>query len=115
MLNKIKAFFPGLVLLFQYKREWFVEDLRAGFSVAVIALPIGLALAGLVGLPPEVGLYATIIPITIYSIFSSSKQLIIGPDAPTCMMLAAVLLPFASSGNEAYYETCLILTMLVTV
>lgn len=113
MLNKIKAFFPGLALLFNYKSEWFGKDLRAGFSVAVIALPIGLALAGLVGLPPEVGLYATIIPVTIFSIFSSSKQLIIGPDAPTCMMVAAVLLPFASAGNEAYYETCILLTILV--
>jgi len=114
-MKKLYRWAPGLESLVNYRPEWFAKDFTAALSVAVIALPIGLALSSLVGLGPEVGVYATILPMTVYSLFSKSRQLIIGPDAPTCMMVAAVLLPFASSGKDTYYDVCVTLTVIVGI
>ena len=56
-----------------------------------MALPIGVAYPAIAGLPPVVGLYASILPLIAYAIFGSSRQLIVGPDAATLTILAAVL------------------------
>jgi high affinity sulfate transporter 1 len=86
----------------QYRREWLSHDVIAGLSVAAVQVPTAIAYANLAGFPPEVGLYASMLPVLVYALFGSSRQLIIGPDAATCAMVAALLLPLAQ-GNLAYY------------
>jgi high affinity sulfate transporter 1 len=95
-----------------YKPEWLSKDLAAGLSIAAIALPIGIANAGIIGLPPEAGLYATILPMAVFAFFGSTKKLIVGPDSATSMMIATALLPFAALGFEAHYNACLLLSLL---
>jgi high affinity sulfate transporter 1 len=75
----------------QYRAEWIGRDVTAGFAVAAVALPIGVAYPAIAGLPPVVGLYASILPLIAYAIFGSSRQLIVGPDAATLTILAATL------------------------
>ena len=72
---------PGLAMLLAYKRVDFPHDLVAGLSVAAVALPVGVAYAQLAGFNPEVGLYASVLPLVAYAIFGTSRQLILGPDA----------------------------------
>jgi len=93
---------PLLRDLRQYRPEWLSHDLIAGLSVAAVQVPTAIAYANLAGFPAEVGLYASMLPVLIYALFGSSRQLIIGPDAATCAMVAALLLPLAQ-GNLAYY------------
>jgi MFS superfamily sulfate permease-like transporter len=93
---------PLLRDLRQYRREWLSHDLIAGLSVAAVQVPTAIAYANLAGFPPEIGLYASMLPVLVYALFGSSRQLIIGPDAATCAMVAALLLPLAQ-GNLAYY------------
>lgn len=93
---------PLLRDLRQYRKEWLTRDVVAGLSVTAVQVPTAIAYANLAGFPPEVGLYASILPVLIYALFGSSRQLMIGPDAATCAMIAALLLPMAG-GDLDYY------------
>lgn len=93
---------PLLRDLRQYRRKWLLNDLIAGLSVAAVQVPTAIAYATLAGFPPEVGLYASMLPVLVYALFGSSRQLVVGPDAATCAMIAALLLPMAD-GDPVYY------------
>src|SRR5499426_2479898 len=94
-------FAPGLRQLLAYRREWLREDLVAGVSVAAVAVPTAIAYAQLIGFEPIVGLYAAILPLVAYALFGTSRQLIVNPDAATCAVFAAAVLPLAGSDAEA--------------
>ncbi|BAL26669.1 SulP family inorganic anion transporter [Azoarcus sp. KH32C] len=104
---------PGVRMLRDYRREDFPHDLAAGLSVTAVAIPVSVAYAELAGFPPASGLYASMISMIVYAFFGSSRQLIVGPDAPTCAMLAAALAPIAAVGSPEYRAWSLALTFLV--
>ncbi len=104
---------PGLAGLLHYDRTWLPKDLAAGLSVAAIALPVGIAYADLTGVPAAVGIYAAVFPLVPYALFGSSRQLMVGPDAATCIMVATALAPLAQ-GDPARYLALLPVLTLVT-
>jgi high affinity sulfate transporter 1 len=95
---------PGLAALLHYKLADAPADLRAGLAVSAVALPVGIAYAELAGFRPEVGLYSSILPLVAYAIFGTSRQLIVGPDAATCALVAASVAPLAA-GDQATYAS----------
>src|SRR6266550_1905557 len=95
---------PGLTSLLKYQRLDLPWDLRAGLSVAAVALPVGVAYAQLAGFKPEVGLYASVFPLVAYAFFGTSRQLILGPDAATCALVAAAVAPLAAGDQDLYYS-----------
>ena len=95
---------PGLTGLLKYQRANLSHDLVAGLSVAAVALPVGVAYAQLAGFNPVVGLYSSILPLFAYAVFGTSRQLIIGPDAATCALVASAVAPLAA-GNQSLYES----------
>jgi high affinity sulfate transporter 1 len=101
-LARLTRVAPGLPALVRYRRGDFPHDLLAGLSVAAVALPVGVAYAQLAGFGPEVGLYASILPLVAYALFGTSRQLIIGPDAATCALVAAAVAPLAAGDAELY-------------
>jgi len=101
---------PGLSKLFSYNRADLPSDLIAGLSVASVALPVGVAYAELAGFSPEVGLYSTILPMVAYAIFGTSRQLMVGPDAAVCALLAAAVAPLAARGSDLYASLSVTLT-----
>lgn len=104
---------PGLHALWHYRREDMGRDLAAGLSVVSVAVPVGIAYAELAGFPPASGLYASMMAMLAYALFGSSRQLIAGPDAATCAMLAAALSPLAAIGSPEYLSWSIALTFLV--
>lgn len=104
---------PGLDALSRYQVSWLPSDLAAGLSVAAVALPVGIAYADLAGVPPVIGIYAAIFPLFAYALFGSSRQLMIGPDAATCIMLAAALGPLAGGDAEHYRALVIVMTLIV--
>jgi len=94
---------PGLAMLGAYRPEWLKYDLAAGLSVAAVAVPTAIAYAQLAGFPPVVGLYAALLPLVVYALFGTSRQLIVNPDAATCAMVAAIVSPLAA-GDAALYN-----------
>ena len=103
---------PGLAALLHYEPAWLPKDLAAGLSVAAIALPVGIAYAELAGVPAAVGIYAAIFPLVPYALFGSSRQLILGPDAATCIMVAASLGPLAQGDPARYLALLPVLTLI---
>jgi high affinity sulfate transporter 1 len=101
--------------LLHYQRADFPHDFWAGLSVAAVALPVGVAYAQLAGFDPAVGLYSTILPLFAYAIFGTSRQLIIGPDAATCALITAALVPLASGDQDLYVSLSEILALLAGV
>src|SRR5271170_4309043 len=95
-----KAVFPICSQLASYRSGWLRHDVTAGLAIAAVALPIGVAYPAIAGLPPEVGLYASILSLLGYAIFGSSRQLIVGPDAATLTILGASLSQVAAAGRE---------------
>ncbi|MBO1518528.1 SulP family inorganic anion transporter [Oceanisphaera pacifica] len=100
---------PGLVSLLSYRRAWLLPDVRAGISVAAVALPVAIAYAELTGVGAIVGLYSCILPMIVYALFGSSRQLIMGPDAATCAVIAAVVTPLAAGDAARHWQ--LVMTM----
>src|SRR6266404_9457557 len=101
----LRAAFP--IVAESYCSEWFLRDVTAGLAIAAVALPIGVAYPAIAGLPPVVGLYASILPRVGYAIFGSSRQLIVGPDAATLTILAASLSQVPMGGVRAAKGSCL--------
>jgi SulP family sulfate permease len=87
---------PGLALLRDYRREWLLADLLAGVSVCVVMIPSVIAYAGLMGLPPQHGLYAALVPLLVYPFFGSSRQVIVGPDIAISLLIAGAIAPLAA-------------------
>ena len=77
-------------------------DLLAGVTVALVAIPQALAYAQLAGLPPYIGLYASLLPSIVGALFGSSAQLNTGPVALTSLLTATTLAPLAPPGSQTY-------------
>ena len=95
----LESWVPGLALFRTYQREWLAGDLLAGLSVCVIMIPSVIAYAGLMGLPPQHGLYAALVPLILYALFGSSRQVIVGPDIAISLLIASTIGPLA--GGDA--------------
>lgn len=95
-----------------YRADWFAGDLTAGLIVTVMLIPQSLAYALLAGLPPEVGLYASILPIVAYAAFGSSMTLAVGPVAVASLMTASALQPLAAAGSAEYAALAVQLALL---
>jgi high affinity sulfate transporter 1 len=106
---------PGVAELLAYRRADLSGDIVAGLSVAAVALPVGVAYAQLAGFRPEVGLYASILPLVAYAFFGTSRQLIVGPDAATCALVAAAVAPLAAGNDAMYLSLSLTLAFLAGV
>ena len=95
-----------------YRPAWLAGDLTAGVIVTVMLIPQSLAYALLAGLPPEVGLYASILPIVAYALLGSSMTLAVGPVAVVSLMTASALQPLASAGSAEYVALAVQLSMI---
>jgi len=112
MLQKI---IPALEWLRNYQREDLKGDLTAGLIVAIMLVPQSMAYAMLAGLPPVVGLYASTLPLIVYVLFGSSRQLAVGPVAMMSLLVFAGVSPLAPPGSEKYVSLVLLLSLMVGV
>jgi len=111
MFERLARIAPGLTMPARYRRQDLLPDLVAGLSVAAIALPVGVAYAALAGYHPAAGLYSSILPLVVYALFGSSRQLIIGPDAATCALVAAAAGRLAVGDHDQYLSVAVTLTL----
>ena len=95
-----------------YNREVLSSDLMAAVIVTIMLIPQSLAYAMLAGLPPVVGLYASILPLIAYALFGTSRTLAVGPVAVISLMTASAAGAVAAPGTEAYLEAAITLAAL---
>lgn len=96
----------------QYNRESLVKDLVAAVIVTMLLIPQSLAYAMLAGLPPEVGLYASIMPLVLYAAFGSSTTLSVGPVAVISLMTATSLAEVSELGIGSYLSGAITLALM---
>ena len=96
----------------QYQRPWLSGDLTAGLIVTVMLIPQSLAYAMLAGLPPQIGLYASILPLLAYAFFGSSMTLAVGPVAVASLMTASALTPLAAPSSESYLMLAVLMALM---
>ncbi|MGQ0657103.1 MAG: SulP family inorganic anion transporter [Chromatiales bacterium] len=109
----MRARVPAPAWLRGYRRKYLKGDLIAGVVVAIMLIPQAMAYALLAGLPPQMGLYAALLPIVVYALLGTSMTLAVGPLAIDSLMVAAALAPVAAAGSVAYLDAAATLTVLV--
>ena len=109
----IKRYLPFLDWLVHYRRDDLSGDLMAGVIVAIMLVPQGMAYALLAGLPPQVGLYASILPLFIYGLLGSSRVLAVGPVAIVSLLVASGIAPLANGDTTTYIALALTLALMV--
>jgi len=112
MINFLKRYLPILEWGAQYNRTTLVSDLIVGVIVTMMLIPQSLAYAQLAGLPPEVGLYASIAPLILYAIFGTSRTLAVGPVAVASLMTAAAVSQVAKQGTPEYLGAAIALAII---
>lgn len=99
----LRQYFPILDWGRQYNSGALTNDLIAAIVVTLMLIPQSLAYAMLAGLPPQVGLYASILPLVAYTIFGTSRTLAVGPVAVISLMTAVAVGDIAAQGSFDYY------------
>ena len=95
-----------------YDRGTLVSDLVAALIVTIMLIPQSLAYALLAGLPPEVGLYASVAPLLLYAVFGTSRVLAVGPVAVVSLMTAAAIGEHTVVGSHHYWAVAITLAFL---
>ncbi len=90
----------------------FPREISAGITLAAMIIPLNIGYAQLAGLPPTAGLYAGIIPLVLFAIFTSSRQVVASPDAPIAALLAATLVAFAPVDDPMRLQYALAIALL---
>ncbi|WP_339950511.1 sulfate permease [uncultured Albimonas sp.] len=108
----LKRCLPILEWGARYDRETFGGDLMAAVIVTIMLIPQSLAYAMIAGLPPEVGLYASIAPLVLYAVFGTSRALAVGPVAVVSLMTATAVGQVAEVGTPEYYGAAMALALL---
>ncbi|WGV17540.1 SulP family inorganic anion transporter [Fuscovulum ytuae] len=112
MIPRLARWLPILDWGRHYDRATFGSDLLAAVIVTIMLIPQSLAYALLAGLPPEAGLYASILPILLYTLLGSSRVLAVGPVAVVSLMTAATIGQVAEAGTAGYATAALTLAFL---
>ena len=108
----LKQYFSIIGWLADYRAATFRQDALAALVVTVMLVPQSLAYALLAGVPPQVGLYASIVPIMFYALFGSSRSLAVGPVAVIALMTAASASALAPPDSAEYTHIVLALALL---
>ncbi|WP_300578651.1 SulP family inorganic anion transporter [Phenylobacterium sp.] len=108
----LARYFPILDWGRHYGRAMAANDLLAAVIVTIMLIPQSLAYAMLAGLPPQIGLYASIAPLIAYTIFGTSRTLAVGPVAVVSLMTAAAASNVAAQGTPEYLGAAIVLALL---
>ncbi|MEQ9463000.1 MAG: sulfate permease [Haliea sp.] len=111
-MHRLRRYLPILDWGRRYNRGALMDDSLAALIVTVMLIPQSLAYAMLAGLPPEMGLYASMLPLVAYAIFGTSTSLSVGPVAVVSLMTASAVAQIADAGSIAYVEAAILLSLM---
>ncbi|MCW9714203.1 solute carrier family 26 protein [Aliifodinibius salicampi] len=113
--NKISPFVPMAGWIRSYSSSDLKGDLNAGITVGIMLIPQGMAYAVLAGLPPIYGLYASLVPLVLYAIFGTSRQLAVGPVAMVSLLVVAGVGEIAEVGSDRFIQLAIMTALGVGV
>jgi high affinity sulfate transporter 1 len=106
-------FLPVLDWIAGYRRDWLVPDVLAGLALWAVMVPEGMAYAGIVGVPPIMGLYTIVPALLAYALLGTSRQLVVGPDTATGLISAVTVGAIASQGTAEFNSLTSTLAILI--
>src|SRR5262245_42757229 len=98
-----------------YRREWLLPDVLAGVALWAVMVPEGMAYAGIVGVPPFIGLYTIVPALLAYALFGTSRQLVVGPDTATGLISALTVGAVAAQGTVEFNSLTSTLAVLIGI
>jgi high affinity sulfate transporter 1 len=98
----VRRLLPALAWLPAYRRAWLLPDVLAGLAVWAVMVPEGMAYAGIVGVPPIMGLYTIVPPLIAYALLGTSRLLVVGPDTATGLISALTVGAIAAQGTAEF-------------
>ena len=111
--DSLRRWLPGLEVARHYQRAWLRHDLVAGVVLTALLIPAGIGYAQAAGLPPQTGLYATIVPLLAYALVGPSRVLVLGPDSSLAPIIAVSVLPLAAGDPDRAVALAGLLAVLV--
>ncbi len=111
----LKKFIPILSWLPAYQSKDLKGDISAGLTVGVMLIPQGMAYAMLAGMPAIYGLYASIVPLILYAVFGTSRQLSVGPVAMVALLISSGVGAIAQPTTEEYIGLAILLALMVGI
>ncbi|MBT8232305.1 MAG: sulfate permease, partial [Bacteroidia bacterium] len=112
---EMKQFLPFLDWSKSYTKQNLNGDISAGLTVGVMLIPQGMAYAMLAGLPPIYGLYASTIPLIVYALLGTSRQLAVGPVAMVALLISSGVGALAETGSSEFIALAILLALMVGV
>jgi len=113
--GRLHRYLPVLGWLPGYKRSDLAGDMSAGMTTAALLVPQGMAYAVLAGLPPIVGLYASILPMLLYAVTGTCRQLSVAPVTLDSLLVAVIVGSLAHAGTQNYIDTAILLALMAGV
>jgi sulfate permease, SulP family len=104
---------PVLSWLPGYRSEWLLPDVLAGLAVWAVMVPESMAYAGIVGVPPIMGLYTIVPPLIAYALVGTSRLLVVGPDTATGLISALTVGAIAVQGTADFNTLTSTLAILI--
>ena len=115
MIAKLPRYLPFMRWGRNMSRDSVRADIMAGLTGAALVLPQGVAFAAIAGMPPEYGLYTSIVPAVIAALFGSSWHLVSGPTTAASVIMFASLSGFATPGSAEYVQLAITLAFMVGI
>jgi SulP family sulfate permease len=106
---------PVLSWLPDYRRDWLLADILAGLAVWAVMVPEGMAYAGILGVPPIMGLYTLVPPLIAYALLGTSRLLVVGPDTATGLISGLTVGAIAAQGTVEFNTLTATLAILIGV
>lgn len=114
-LTHLSRYLPFLEWFLEYRSQHLIGDLMAGIIVAIMLVLQGMAYALLAGLPPQIGLYASIMPLILYALLGTSRTLAVGPVAIVSLLVATGVGQLAQPNTSEYLTLAMMLALLVGI
>ena len=111
----MRQYLPFLDWIKSYDKSYLSGDISAGLTVGVMLIPQGMAYSMLAGLPPIYGLYASTIPLIIYALLGTSRQLAVGPVAMVALLISSGVGALAEIGSPEFISLAILLAVMVGV
>ena len=112
---KLSSLLPVTKWARSYDREWLRPDIIAGITVGAFTIPEAMAYVSLAGLPPEIGLYSSMVALLVYVIFGTSNQLSVGPTSTLSILVGSTLGSLMILNASQYFMMASLVAVMVGI
>src|SRR5262249_41847704 len=109
----VRRLLPVLDWLPGYQQAWLLPDVLGGLALWAVMVPESMAYAGIVGVPPIMGLYTIVPPLIAYALLGTSRLLVVGPDTATGLISALTVGAIAAQGTAEFNALTATLAILI--